>query len=162
MRWVANAHLRPVAAREEQRLVSAVTSGNDVRRMAVVPPHVVHFAITVRLSDAMSPDHDAITHARAHGFLLLGSDDIVVPSARRRVGPKVTTGVASPRADGPWGNVSCRSARRATRHRGTEDVALATLAHARRHRASRSKKDHPHPRLADTSRRAYQRITLVI
>jgi hypothetical protein len=82
-----------VGAREEQRLVPAVTPTDDVRRTAVDAPHFEHFAITVRVSDAMSPDHDAITHARVHGVLLRGSDDIVGPSARWRVGPKVTVGV---------------------------------------------------------------------
>jgi hypothetical protein len=82
-----------VGAREEQRLVPAGTPTDDVRRTALAAPHFEHFAIAGRLSDAMPPDHDAVTHARSHGVLLLGSDDIVGPSARCPVGPKVTVGV---------------------------------------------------------------------
>jgi hypothetical protein len=59
-----------VGAGEEHRLVTALTPANDVRRTAVGAHHFEHLAIAVRLSDPVAPNHNAITHARAHGALL--------------------------------------------------------------------------------------------
>lgn len=59
-----------IGAREEQRLMPPVTPTDDIRRTTVFAPHLEHFTNPVRFSDAMSPDHDAITHARSHGALL--------------------------------------------------------------------------------------------
>jgi hypothetical protein len=66
-----------VSAGAEQRLGPGVTPADDVRRTAIDAPHFEHFTVTVRLSDAMSPDHNAITHTRSHGVLLFGSEHIV-------------------------------------------------------------------------------------
>ena len=71
-----------VGAREEQRLMPAMTPPDKVRRTAVDAPHFEHFTITIRFSDTMPLDHDVITNGRSHGVLLFRSDCIVDPTTR--------------------------------------------------------------------------------
>jgi len=60
-----------VHAGKEQCLVASVAPSHEIRRPAALAPHFKNLAVTVRFTDAMAPDHDAITHARVQGILPL-------------------------------------------------------------------------------------------
>jgi hypothetical protein len=57
-----------VGAGKEQRLVAPLAPTNAVRRSTVLTD-LKHFAVAVRLTDAVTLDHDAITRASAHSDL---------------------------------------------------------------------------------------------
>jgi hypothetical protein len=57
-----------VEAGKEKRLVAALAPTNAIRRSTVFTD-LEHFTVAVRLTDAVTLDHDAITRASAHSDL---------------------------------------------------------------------------------------------